>query len=140
MQAAGHHVRGAVRGWHCGRLQRLQATQLAPLINPGTRSAYHSNGPALPQPGEACLNRRVLLTGGTSGIGLAVAQRLVQESASLVSILTRDESRGETALKAIREGTGSNDVPVSVLKADVTSAAAMSEVVGAAMRDMVCTP
>lgn len=47
--------------------------------------------------------RRALITGGTSGIGLAVAKRFVAEGAEVV-LFGRDERRGQVALEDIMAG------------------------------------
>jgi dehydrogenase/reductase SDR family protein 12 len=52
------------------------------------------------------VGRRVLVTGATSGLGLASAQALVELGAS-VHILARDRERGERASARIAQATGS---------------------------------
>lgn len=68
--------------------------------------------------GNMCVGRSILLTGGTSGIGLAVAKRAVLEGASHVIIVTRNASKGSDAVQTIKETTGFPDAPVSYLNHD----------------------
>lgn len=68
--------------------------------------------------GSMCLGRSILLTGGTSGIGLAVAKRAVLEGASHVIIVTRNASKGSDAVQTVKETTGFPDAPVSYLNHD----------------------
>ncbi|KEF53061.1 uncharacterized protein A1O9_10969 [Exophiala aquamarina CBS 119918] len=65
-----------------------------------------------------CYGRSILLTGGTSGIGLAVAQRAVLEGASHVIIVTRTASNGSNAVQKVTEATGLPDAPVSYMSND----------------------
>jgi NAD(P)-dependent dehydrogenase (short-subunit alcohol dehydrogenase family) len=65
-----------------------------------------------------CSGRSILLTGGTSGIGLAVARRAVLEGASHVIIVTRNASKGRDAVQTVKETTGFPDAPVSYLNHD----------------------
>jgi len=68
--------------------------------------------------GNMCSGRSILLTGGTSGIGLAVAQRAVLEGASHVIIVTRAAANGSNAVQKVVEKTGLQDAPVSYLAHD----------------------
>lgn len=68
--------------------------------------------------GNLCSGRSILLTGGTSGIGLAIAKRAVVEGASHVIIVTRSSSNGKTAVETVTEATGFSDAPVSYLSHD----------------------
>ena len=60
-------------------------------------------------------NRHVFITGGSSGIGLALAHRAASEGAR-VSILARSPDKLEEAKRAIRLATG---IDVAVFPADV---------------------
>lgn len=68
--------------------------------------------------GNLCSGRSILLTGGTSGIGLAIAKRAVLEGASHVIIVTRSSSNGRIAVETVTEATGFPDAPVSYLSHD----------------------
>lgn len=57
----------------------------------------------------------VLITGGTQGLGLAIAQAAVREGASGVAIVGRAASKAELAAEAIRESGREAGVPVEVL-------------------------
>ncbi|KAI3443212.1 uncharacterized protein J3R85_000129 [Psidium guajava] len=67
-------------------------------------------------------NRHVFITGGSSGIGLALAHRAVAEGAR-VSILARSQVKLEEAKQAIRLATG---VDVATFSADVRDFGAVS--------------
>ena len=63
---------------------------------------------------------RVLITGGTQGLGLAVARRLAQEGAEGIVISGRRAAVGEAAAAEIRAlGTACHYVPADVGVADV---------------------
>ncbi|XP_020083941.1 3-dehydrosphinganine reductase TSC10A [Ananas comosus] len=72
--------------------------------------------------------RHVLITGGSSGIGLALARSAAAEGAR-VSILARNAARLEEARDAIRRATGCD---VSAFSADVRDADAVARAVEAA--------
>ncbi|XP_020526878.1 3-dehydrosphinganine reductase TSC10A isoform X4 [Amborella trichopoda] len=63
--------------------------------------------------------RHVLISGGSSGIGLAMAELAAMEGASCVSILARDPRKLEDAKCQIQLSTGLPDDRVRVLIADV---------------------
>lgn len=48
-------------------------------------------------------DKSVLITGGTQGLGLAVAEAAAREGASSISIVGRDEQKAERAVAAIRQ-------------------------------------
>ena len=64
-------------------------------------------------------NRHVFITGGSSGIGLALAHRAAAEGATRVSLLARSQARLDEAAAAIRLATG---VDVATYSADVRDA------------------
>ncbi|PIN16518.1 putative 3-ketosphinganine reductase [Handroanthus impetiginosus] len=70
-------------------------------------------------------NRHVFITGGSSGIGLALAQLCVQQGAD-VTILARNVSRLEEAKQSIKLATGRD---VSIFSADVRDYDAVKRVV-----------
>lgn len=67
---------------------------------------------------ESLRNRRVMITGGTRGIGLGIAHVFVQAGANVV-VTGRDEAAGHAAVAAL-EGRG--DTTVGFLRADAASA------------------
>lgn len=87
--------------------------------------------------GASCRERSVLLTGGTSGIGLAVAEQLVKAGAGRVLIPTRDADRGLQAIERIKSSTGLEDVPVSTLTVDVTNRGDVQGPISQAIKQMV---
>ena len=70
-------------------------------------------------PGVRMLHRKVLVTGGSSGIGLATAKRLVLEGASSIAIVSRSGDNAQRALDVIREETRLIDAPVWGLVGDI---------------------
>ena len=84
--------------------------------------------------GKLCLNRSVLLTGGTSGIGYAVAERLIKEGAGRILIPTRSEARGRETVDRLKLSTGLQDIPVTTLTMDIRSP---SVVLKQALKQMV---
>ncbi|KAI6365869.1 hypothetical protein MCOR25_005238 [Pyricularia grisea] len=63
--------------------------------------------------------KKALVTGGTTGLGLATAIHLAQLGASTIAITCRDATRGENAKKKIEEAAGSSKVTVKVLELDM---------------------
>ena len=49
------------------------------------------------QPGNRLAGRRCMITGGTSGIGFAIAERFLQEGASTIVLVGRSQTRLEEA-------------------------------------------
>jgi NAD(P)-dependent dehydrogenase (short-subunit alcohol dehydrogenase family) len=83
--------------------------------------------PAKDAPSSRCRNQGVILTGGTGGIGLAVAKRLVQEGAGRVVLVSRSAGRAKEAVQKIKQQTSLNDAPLSVLLADLGSSVNIME-------------
>jgi NAD(P)-dependent dehydrogenase (short-subunit alcohol dehydrogenase family) len=81
-------------------------------------------------PAARFAGRTALITGGTSGIGLAAAERLAGEGAA-VFVLGRDHARLDAALARLRSAAPGARVDGAV--ADVTDAAAMEGAVRSAM-------
>ncbi|HEV2858649.1 MAG TPA: SDR family NAD(P)-dependent oxidoreductase [Solirubrobacterales bacterium] len=77
-------------------------------------------------------NQRVLITGGSSGIGLAVAQALAEEGAE-VALLARNELGLAAAKRKLAEGSGAEAVTVT---ADVTNREALTAAVDEAARQL----
>ena len=71
-------------------------------------------------------NKVCLITGGTSGIGLATAKGLA-ERGSRILLIARNESKGEVAREEIIARCGREDA-VRVLIADLASQAAIRKV------------
>lgn len=67
---------------------------------------------------ESLSDRVVMVTGATSGLGRAVAERLARFDARLV-LVARDQRKAEAALASLQQVTGNNDV--SYLLADLSS-------------------
>jgi len=76
--------------------------------------------------GRAIRGRNVLLTGASSGIGLAVARSLAARGANLW-LLCRDAQRGKAAVEACRAAPGA--ARVELLLADLSSQAEIRSVV-----------
>lgn len=95
------------------------------------RKSYLANS------GRRCAGRRVLLTGGTSGIGLAVAERLLYEGIEELVIITRDEKRGREAISQLKKSDAYTDIKITALEADITNGPATYGPVTEAMREMV---
>jgi NAD(P)-dependent dehydrogenase (short-subunit alcohol dehydrogenase family)/uncharacterized protein YndB with AHSA1/START domain len=76
--------------------------------------------------------RKVLITGGSSGIGLATAERLASEGARVTLL-----ARGEQGLRAAEERLRAGGVEeVSTVVADVTDRDALATAVAGASREM----
>jgi len=69
-------------------------------------------------PGSKCANRSILVTGGTTGIGFAVAKRALLEGASHVHIFAGTIPGGAYAVKRLKKITGLDDAPVSFFLPD----------------------
>lgn len=61
-------------------------------------------------------NRVALITGGTRGIGLAIAKKLAQEGYKLSLIYSHNEAAAQSALQEIKTSTSE----VNIIQADVT--------------------
>ena len=68
-------------------------------------------------------DKRVIITGATSGIGLAASEELARRGAAL-TIVARDRQHADDAVATIRLAAG-RDYPVDVLMADLSSQAAV---------------
>ncbi|KAJ6183891.1 hypothetical protein N7519_005192 [Penicillium mononematosum] len=53
------------------------------------------------QPGNRLAGRKCMVTGGTSGIGFAIAERFLQEGASTIVLVSRSQTRLEEAAKKL---------------------------------------
>ena len=81
-------------------------------------------------PWNGVRGKRVLMTGGTNGIGLAAARELAARGADL-SIVARSQARGEAAAAEIQAAGGGR--PVDVLLADLSSQAAVRRLAAEAL-------
>ena len=66
--------------------------------------------------GRALEKSAVLITGGTSGVGLAAAQRFAEAGVPQIALVGRDGTRGENALAAVKKRHP--DVDVAFIAAD----------------------
>src|SRR5437764_1966851 len=66
------------------------------------------------QPWGGVAGKRVLITGGTSGIGLAAATELARRGAQL-AVIARSESRANDAARRIRSAAGEATVVDTLL-------------------------
>jgi FlaA1/EpsC-like NDP-sugar epimerase len=71
------------------------------------------------QPANRLSGRRCLITGGTSGIGFAIAERFLQEGASTIVLVGRSQKRLEEA--ASRLAPFSNGSPIEELNGEVAT-------------------
>ncbi|KAJ5120778.1 uncharacterized protein N7515_010166 [Penicillium bovifimosum] len=58
------------------------------------------------QPGNRLAGRNCMITGGTSGIGFAIAERFLQEGASTITLVGRSQARLEEAATKLESLTG----------------------------------
>ena len=70
-----------------------------------------------------------IVTGGTQGLGAAIARRFAQAGAAGIAIVGRDAGKGATVAEAITEETG---VPVQMISADLGDMAQVMSVVSKA--------
>lgn len=74
-------------------------------------------------------HKLVLITGGSSGIGLALAQQLFAEGASVV-ILARDQQKLDAAIEKINQQRRNASQKLGALSADVTDEPALHQALG----------
>lgn len=65
-----------------------------------------SNEEVLFPPGNRLAGRKCMITGGTSGIGFAIAERFLQEGASTILLVGRSQARLEKAASKLGSLTG----------------------------------
>lgn len=75
--------------------------------------------------------KRVLITGGTNGIGLAAATELARRGAEL-TLVARNPARAEQAIRQI-QAAGPNRRPIDVLIADLASQASVRQLASQAL-------
>ncbi len=76
--------------------------------------------------------RFAVITGGSRGIGRAVAERLAREGATVAINHVRDAAEAQTALAAVRAASaegGPEDPPHRIVEADVSSAQAVDAMI-----------
>ena len=67
-----------------------------------------------------------LITGGTQGLGAAIARLFVQAGAAGIALVGRDQAKGRAIAQSIRAESG---VPVVMIAADLGEIAAVQRVV-----------
>ncbi len=123
-----------ILGGEGGELPRLKAaTRLADqLILPGllgfTRWGYRMGHRRWPLPPQPLAGRRVVLTGGTSGIGLAAAEQLLMFGAEL-TLVGRDPDKTAAVRRRLR-----SDLPGAVVDLEIADLSRLSAVRDLALR------
>jgi len=79
-------------------------------------------------------NKRILLTGGSSGIGLCTALQLAKEGAAAIAILARDQKKLDEAAALIRQANGATQV--IALSADVSAQQPVQDACDQAIKQM----
>jgi len=80
-------------------------------------------------------NRHCIITGGSSGIGLAAAQQLVQEGFS-VSLIARRQSQLDIAKESLAQNLISIDQKILLLSADVSNREQITAALNSAIEKM----
>lgn len=91
--------RSAVRTWSLATIRTTTSTRLSSSAHPRT------NASAITPQSTRLSGRNCLITGGTSGIGLAIAERFLQEGASSIVLVGRSKQRLEAAAESLRSST-----------------------------------
>ena len=65
------------------------------------------------------MSKHILVTGGNSGIGLALCKLLIKDHSCYVYLGSRDASKGEAALKIILEEVPDKCNKIKVIQIDV---------------------
>ncbi|KAK7751729.1 hypothetical protein SLS62_006390 [Diatrype stigma] len=89
------------------------------------REPYEATSPTRPELSQA--GKTVLITGGTAGIGYAIARAFVQASAAQVIILGRDRERGGAAAAELQADTTTTTTKVTALAVDISDASAVEK-------------
>jgi len=79
---------------------------------------------------ESSLLNHVVVTGGSSGIGLSVAEELVKQNCKTVTLLARNVAKLDTAkeqLKALAKAIGNTETTIEVYSVDVIDVEAMKK-------------
>lgn len=80
-----------------------------------------------PDPAFSFAGQTVIVTGGSSGLGLAASQKLIERGASCVILACRGLPKAEAAADAIRASTGCDAHRVRVMHLDLNSYASVLE-------------
>lgn len=129
------HVRGHVKNGVLRNAVNSMPINTSSECSIKNETRWKSFAPAKSATGTLCAGRSILLTGGTSGIGLAVAKRAVLEGASHIIIVSRRPSKGARAVQAITEATECPDAPVSYLSHDFSTSS--PEVISTILKPLV---
>ena len=106
----------------------LEATVVGSFSRVGYAARRRLEGWAAADRGRDLAGRTVLVTGATSGIGLASAKRFAQLGAT-VRFLARDQAKAERA-RALIEGAAGRDTDVAYGLADMSDLASLREFAG----------
>lgn len=92
----------------CIRLRALRVDQRSPRLGRAFSSSLSRDNNATSSftPARRLSGRRCMITGGTSGIGFAIAARFLQEGAATVTLVGRSQKRLLEAAKRLGSSTG----------------------------------
>lgn len=79
-----------------------------------------------------------LITGGTQGLGYAIAERLVKDGCRRVALVGRDPTKGAKAVRTLQ--THASDANVQFISTDLADAIAVSSIMAQAIELLGATP